>query len=310
MTPPTTTVILPRTDPDLDGVACAIGYSEYLSAKGTASAFWLPGTPDDEASYVLARYGVTSNTSSSICKSPETRFVLVDASGTEGLPEEVHPTRIIEVIDHRRYGDPNVLFPNARIQIECVGAAATLIVERFQADSILPSSVVLAMLYGAIHSNTQCLCGAVTHQRDRDASAWLAEIGNIPEDLLEQQFSARESGITANLSSAVAREQKTYCHSTGPYAIAQLELRGATELVHREHAQLTGLLRTAPTRLALNMVDVLTATSVLIVEDTGLRRLIEDALEVQFSDSICQIEPCILRKQIVASLEERNVTAR
>ena len=45
------TIVLPSSNPDLDGVACAVGYSEFLRRQGHNALPWICGEADAEARY-------------------------------------------------------------------------------------------------------------------------------------------------------------------------------------------------------------------------------------------------------------------
>src|SRR5579863_879304 len=133
------TVVLPRTYPDLDGVACAIAYAELLGRKGTPAQAWFPTEGDTEAEFALKRSGGFTLAESGAFR-PDTRFVLVDACDLDGFPAEVPTLQVVEVIDHRQHVDPRQFFPNAVIRIESVGAAATIIAEDFRAAQCIPTA--------------------------------------------------------------------------------------------------------------------------------------------------------------------------
>src|SRR5437764_3310678 len=119
------TVVMTRVGPDLDGVASAIGYAELIEARA-----WLPGEMDAEARYVYDRCGAPRRAADEDVAGCH-RFILVDASGLSAFPENVDPHDVIEVIDHRAHHRATIDFPGDAIDIQPVGAAATLIAERF-----------------------------------------------------------------------------------------------------------------------------------------------------------------------------------
>jgi inorganic pyrophosphatase/exopolyphosphatase len=296
------TVVLPRTHPDLDGVACALAYAEFLRRSGIASRPWLPTEGDTEAEFALKKCPGTDMAEPNQF-GPETRFILVDASGLEGFPEIVPVSQVVEIIDHRQHGSPHRLFPQARVHIEAVGAAATLITEKYHAASMVPSHNAGTLLYGAIHSNTQELKGSITTDRDVAAASWLESVLNIPGGFLDEQFSARRDAIVGDLDDSVFRESKTFPHMSGPYVIAQLEFRGAGKVVTSEFDRLVRAIARLGPRGMLNMVDLSTGTSHLVIPDQELRRLVSRVMHLENKGMTLESRPSTLRKQIVAALE-------
>jgi inorganic pyrophosphatase/exopolyphosphatase len=297
-----TKIILPSSSPDLDGVACAVAYSEFFRKTGKLAEPWFYGTPDAEALYVLTQC-VDVKFADKTTVETASEYILVDASGLESLPKEVNTEQVVEVIDHRLHHDAKKTFPNAALQIEPVGAAATLIAERCRNQDVIPSFDSGILLYGAVHSNTQCLQGSVTTGRDREISAWLESVVSIPRDLLDGQFAARRENIMTNIPAAILRECKEYAHASGDYAIAQLEFKGAGEVLENDLNSLIGYVLEVGPRTMLNLVDVATGRSYLIVPDTSLRTSVSACANLDFVGVIAESSPVILRKQIVAAMK-------
>ena len=299
---PRGTIVFPSTSRDLDGVASAIACAELLNNARRSAIPWIHGKPDAEAFYVLSRCaGLRLAKLIEVVRAID--YVYVDGSSRKGLPPLIDPTKVVEVIDHRLHHKAAIDFPNAVLHIEQVGAAATLITERFRQFAVIPSRDSCILLYGAIHSNTQCLRGSVTSDRDRAASSWLETVCNMPIDLLDGQFSARREEILRDLAAAIKREQKEYEHETGEYAIAQLEFKGAGKLVQGGvHRCVTDVIVLKP-RTMLNLVDVEDGSSHLIVPDPALRGLVAEHTGLKFSGPVARSRPAILRKQIVAAIE-------
>src|SRR5260370_17214416 len=136
-------------NPDTDSVCSAIGYAEladYLGSGEYVPLAW--GGVNKETLLVLSRFGV---------KVPEDpkrlvgdcEVVLVDTHHPGHLPESLDTKCVVEIIDHHPAGEPSA-FPNAKIQNEEVGAAATLVVERFRELDVRPTAPVAGLLPAAI----------------------------------------------------------------------------------------------------------------------------------------------------------------
>ena len=290
--------MLPRSKPDLDGVACAVAYAEFLRAKGTPALPWYSGMPDAEARYVISVFGDVYYASEEEVGAA-TSFVLVDASGIEGFPERIDRSLVTEVIDHRFHHDPRLAFPNAKIQVEAVGSAATLITEKFMSVREIPTRSAGSMIYGAIHSNTQRLRGSITSDRDHKASSWLEQNVALPPDLLDLQFAARKEDILSDLPAAIARDHKSYSHNGVPFAIAQLEFEGAEEAFSGERDEIYRAIASLSPPTMLNLVDLKTSRSILVVPDERVRNLTAEALGIRFVGDLVVSDKAVLRKQIL-----------
>ncbi len=286
-------VVTAKQSPDLDGVACTVAQAELLAAVGTPAVAVVAGQPDAEARYVLDHLGVVPPS-----RPPENvnGVVLVDMSALPGLPDFADPAAVIEVIDHRLHGDPSRSFPNAKVQVEKVGAAATLVFERFQHQGISPSPNSALLLQAAIHSNTQRLRGAVTTPRDVAAASALAESHPLPTGFIEAQFRARAAEILEDLPAAIRRETKTFDHPDGTFWVAQLECPGALDLVDEARRV------PAPLRNIVNLVDPLRAASMMVVQDESFRVWVATQVGIEFDGDVARPSQALLRKQIVARL--------
>jgi manganese-dependent inorganic pyrophosphatase len=302
------TIVVPRQSPDLDGVACAVGYAQFLSQViGNSARAWVSGIPDAEARYHLRRFNpVCFAAEADVLKANS--FVLVDASALPGLPSLVKPLRVVEVIDHRHHTSPKQAFPNATVQIEPVGAAATLIVERFVAASAFLRSDISAMLYGAIQSNTQLLRGSITTKRDIAAVEWLTRSASIPSDLIEEQLLARRTDIINDFRAALLNESKTFTLEDSQLCISQLEFTGAADYSRHNNAQIRTHIAQLRLPTILNMVDVQVPSSTILVSNDHLVHLLTRLLGLSFQCRVATAFPAILRKQILDVLLRQTDT--
>ena len=288
-------VITGREGPDLDGAACTIALAALYERLGVEATPVVSGRPDAEAQFVLDRLGI--QTIANLDAKPN-GVVLVDASDTIGLPAFVDPHAVTRVIDHRAHHQAHERFPNAVIEIELVGAAATLIFEQFVEAKVVPGESAAMLLLAAILSNTQHLRGSVTTGRDTAAAAHLQALFPLPPGFVEAQFQARRADIVADLGASISRETKTFEHPDGPFLVSQLECPGATGLV----AECTPLLIALGRRSVVNLVDPVLATSVLVVPDDEFRAWVRAATGFTFEGPVAASSPALLRKQIVARI--------
>ncbi len=304
---PQPTLVFPSTNPDLDGVACAWAYAELLRSSGEDALAWVAGEPDGEARWVLQERDVE------ISRDPEAigtagRFVYVDGSELPGLPEGIDPIAVVEVIDHRRQHRAATDFPNARLQIEAVGAAATLVLERFRETWADPSPESAILLYAAIQSNTQRLNGSVTTERDRRAAAYLETVCEPPRDLIARQMAARRSEILADLRAAVKAQSKTFTAATGAFVVAQLELPGVEVLLRERDFKETLAASLDGPRAMVNIVDSALGRSFLLVPNAEFRDEVAAGVGREFNGQIATMQSAMLRKQIVHALGARAGT--
>src|SRR3989344_8817428 len=95
------TLVTSYVNPDLDGIASAIAYGEFLQKRGKNAVVGVIGEPQDEAKYIFTRFGfaypnMISNTDAF------DEVILVDASDLNGLKGKIDHKKVIEIIDHRK----------------------------------------------------------------------------------------------------------------------------------------------------------------------------------------------------------------
>lgn len=176
-------------NPDIDGLACMVAYSELLNKLGQNTVCDILGKPQDEAKYVLNRFHIPYPQSIKD-DAKFKKIILVDTSNPNMLDGRIDPDKVIEVIDHRLLHAANE-FKSAKIQIELVGAAATLVAEKFIQNKTICTKESALLLYSAIISNTLNFKASVTTDRDHKAAEWLNKIAGLPKIFPHELFLAK-----------------------------------------------------------------------------------------------------------------------
>ena len=160
--------------PDLDGVACMYAYSELINIQGEEANYFINGEPRTEVHIVCQKFNIKLNGIKSEDISNFSKFVLVDCNGLGYLYNKIKPDNIVEVIDHHSLSDSLASYTHMqRCQIDRIGAAATIVTERFKNSGVIPSRESAILLFYAIISNSINLKATITKQRDIDACKWL-----------------------------------------------------------------------------------------------------------------------------------------
>ncbi|MCX6780000.1 MAG: DHH family phosphoesterase, partial [Candidatus Magasanikbacteria bacterium] len=90
---------------DLDGVACAVAYAEFLNKQGKEVKAEIAGQPHKEARFVLDKFNIFNQLEMEDVVSEDLKIIFLDASDIESLPNGIKPEQVIEVIDHRQFND-------------------------------------------------------------------------------------------------------------------------------------------------------------------------------------------------------------
>lgn len=291
-----------KTNPDLDGVACALGYAELLQAQGINAQGCVFGQPQAEVRYFIEKQNRKIDSFSSGMASKWNSFILVDASSMKGMPQVVKKELVEEIVDHRE-GNPELEFPHPKIQNELVGAAATLIVERFMHKNIKPTLSCAQLLYGAIYHNTLNFITANTTERDKKARDFLTTTYDLNFDLIEAMFAFATKEILKDISPALINDAKQFeGFNFYQLVVAEIDYKSLEKniipVIHAQDSQYPGNKWSI-----LNLVDVIKKKSFLYVTSQKGQAVCTKALGCTFSNSWA-IVPAMLRKEIMKKIKE------
>lgn len=302
-------LVTPKINPDLDGLACAYAYAKLLKAKGQKVTEGIFGQSYLEAQYLIDRFKITDLRFEKDLPGKLDKFIIVDASSLEGMPSIIRAEDVVEVIDHRFTPEAEKVFPNAKVQIEAVGAAATLIAERYISTKIKPERDATILLYGAIFSNTLNFQAKVACQRDAVAILWLKNQAEIPDNLVDDMFQAKTRAIKNRLAEVLISDFKTYQFGKKKIGIAQLEALDTAKIIKDQEDKLTGTLSNLKNEhgldyIFLTAVDLKKGVNCFFVLDGKTRNLLERILGTEFKGNLGKRPGVILRKEILPKFRD------
>ncbi len=292
--------------PDLDGYSCSIAYAELLRAQGKNAEAHIWGEPQIEVAWLLKTFNITPALGP--LENFEGDVILMDASNPEALAPSISPEQVTEVIDHRKVTFEDG-FLRAVCQIEQVGAAATLVAERFQKTKIEPTPTSALLLLGGIISNTQNFTGIVT-DKDREMAEWLREFAKPPQDLAEQMFTAKSDLAGEKLQQVLKSDEKIMHLQGKKVGTMQLEILGVEKLLAERQGEIEEALKAFHDSgqcdfSFLNLKDLSTGVSILMCADDGTRTFLNDAPGITWSGRIGKSTTLTMRKQITAWIDEK-----
>ncbi|MEI6462955.1 MAG: DHH family phosphoesterase [bacterium] len=290
---------------DLDGVACAVCLTHFLNEipDGHQYFFGFSEGISEEAKFVMERLQIEYEILDKK-KDKFDRFYLVDFSEKKGLPEFIDSEKVIRVIDHRAFPDYEA-FPNAQYQIELVGAAATLIAEKYYFGQKNIPIDLANLLLCAIYSNTVNFKATVTTERDRRIQRWLeAMVGG--NGLAMEMFEYKTKQALDNLEKAMEDEKKDFLFEKKPAVLYQLELvRGESILKEEKYMKIIkSILKSQKTEYsALIVQDITEGKTYIYSTNKDFYSLIDNKFEGNLSpDGYYTIPEVTMRKVILARL--------
>ena len=270
-------VVCSYINPDLDGVACSIALEALDRPEWTACVL---GTVDAETSLVLQELGFAVPPPVESWSAVE-RIWLVDTHHPNQLPSDLPEARVARITDHHPGGDP-ARYTNAEIQNEPVGAAATLVAERFRAlNMTIPPDLAL-LLQCAIVSNTLNFAASATSARDRTTFEDLKSIKPAEPTLFSKMQRARRAALTGDTGTVLRRDTKTFHTAHGPVVVGQIEAPGALDFLARADlaASLAEMAKATNSASAvINLVDTEAGNSAVLASDGRIAQLISAGLQ-------------------------------
>lgn len=304
-------LVTAKVHPDLDGVACSLAYADLLSRTGQSAEGRVFGTAQSEVSYFIDELRHTVQYLDPQTPSRWSKYILVDASSMLGMPTAVNQSEVVEIIDHRE-GESEKEFPQASIQNELVGAAATLVVERFMNAKLEPKPDHAKFLYGAIYHNTLNFSSPNTTNRDRKAFTWLEKFPGCDSTLTKNMFEYATRKIYSDIPSSLRQDAKRFTAGDITIGAYQLVVQGfdlkkfgpeiaaATDLLDKEFR--------CPLSF-LNVSDIGAMISYFYVPNPKSQVMISDIFGASFVNSWAQM-PLILRKQIMPKVKDYVLSHR
>jgi len=293
--------------PDLDGCAGSYAYAEFLRQQGkdARAGFYLE--PYHEADYVFQRFKITRPPDIRELFAYHHQVVLVDHSWQSELFEVLNPQNVVEVIDHHVFNEPNV-FPHAKIQNDSIGAAATIVAERYKESGLALSTESAILLYSAIISNTVNFFSSTTSERDRVMVRWLGSFTDIPPNYIYELFVAK-STFTKPLREVIMSdytEKEFYGLKLG---IGQLEIVDIDDFVKTNRDQLRVILTELYQKggvefLCINFIDVSKGYNILLAYDEFTQEILSNVLQLEFKNHIARTDKVIMRKEILPLLKD------
>lgn len=287
--------------PDLDGISSMYAYSEYLNKTGKSSRYYVCKNIKTEPHIVCDMFGIELDSVDEI--EEDANIVLVDTNNPKMVPF-INENKIIEIIDHHklRFGLPEY----TTYEIEEIGAAATLVADRFRQNHIPISKNSAILLYYGIMSNSFALKSSNTSQRDIEVAKWLEEqCKEISKEKIEEIFRAK-SVFKSSLKDEVEAEIPLKCGDIR-MTVGQLEIVDAEKFIEKNKEELMEVCNYLIDRfkydcLIINIIDTIGGYSILFSPNENTDKFIRDKFGYEIKNNIYENTKLVQRKEIIKSL--------
>lgn len=293
-------IITSYNNPDLDGVSAMYAYSEYLNKLGIENKYYIHGTPKREVKIVCDMFNIKLNNVKQI--EADDKIIIVDTNNLEEVPFVDH-NNIIEIIDHHSVNESSKKCKNAQIQIERIGAVATLIAEKFKNNNFSISRQSAILLYYGIISNSINLKANITSKKDIEMARWLEKQCNeISKEKIRKIFELKSKIEKENLREEMEAEI-VFKYKNKSVTIAQLELVDVKDFLSEYETDITSILKQIKKQKSLdyifiNCIDILNGFNIILTIDNETEEFLNHLLGYEFKNRRCEFKTILQRKDL------------
>jgi inorganic pyrophosphatase len=290
---------------DIDVLGCAIAYAELLRLEGYEAVPVIQGSFTSSVTPSLLALGAVYETG--YTPSGSESFVLVDISDHDYFPAFVARDRISEVYDHRHgfeeYWNEHL---GINAHIEMVGSCGTLIWEQFQKRGKTKdiSTTAATLLLASIVSNNLAFKSPLTTQRDRSAYTDLIAITGLSDDWIADYFHEQEKLLLDDFDQYVRADTKIIKTPEGDYAIGQIEMWDAGDLLSTKKSDLTRIMGELAVPWIVNILNISKGFNYVYSESQRGRELFTAKLKIPFDGDVAKTDALLMRKYLMKVLKD------
>ena len=301
-------IVTSYEEPDLDGVSSMYAYSEYLNKIGIPTNYYIKGNPKKEVGIVCNLFKIQLEGEKEIEENQ--KIVIVDTNNVYEVANFLNPDNVIEIIDHHAKSNNCDKCKNAKIQIENLGAVATLIAEKFKGNNISISRESAILLYYGIISNSINLKASITSQKDIEMIDWLEEqCSDITKEKIAEIFTLKSKVEDSELRKEMEAEIG-FDYKGKRMTIAQLEIANIEEFLKQKEFKIIEILNQVKTEnnldyIFINCVDILNGFNIILTLDEETTQLLSSELGYVFHNNKCKFNKLIQRKDLFNEIRKK-----
>lgn len=286
---------------DIDAYAGCVAYAELLQLTGEPAR--AVSTAPLNESITQSLRALDAPLECAYSSHEDDVFTLIDVSIPEFLDPIVDKSRVVAVIDHHTgyetFWQERI---GSRAQIEFIGAACTLVYERWQRLQKLDemSRVSARLLIAGILDNTLNLQASVTTDRDRLAYASLLSNTGLTETWARDYFSECQQAIEADLPAAIINDTKTILNITNlPRAFGQLVVWDGQTILKNRESEIATVMSQKDADWGLNLVSIGERTSYFVSDNPVTQEKLGGLLGFDMSSGVAKTDKLWLRKEVL-----------
>lgn len=291
---------------DIDVFACAIAYAELLRIEGEEAIPVVAGKFTSSITPSILSWGAEYVTSYD--PSGDEKFVIVDMSDPEHLPQFVAKDKVSEVFDHRAGYEEHWVHLGPRSHVELVGSCGTLIWEEFKkrgkAHSISKTSAKL--LVASIVSNNLAFRSPLTTERDRTAYADLKEITGLDEKWIAEYYQEQEKILLEDFAQYLRADTKVFSTDAGEFVIGQVEMWDAGALLSGRSGEIDAVMSEfEPRPWIVNILNISKGHNFVYSKSSEGKEIVHHKVGLVFENNVATTTDLLMRKYLMKVLRDR-----
>jgi inorganic pyrophosphatase len=294
---------------DIDAYACCVTYAELLNLLGKPAVAASTAAWNESITGSLRALNAPLRTDYIVQQ--DDQFIIVDLSDPTILDPLVVEDHIIEILDHHTTFEQywaDKLGKNSHI--EFVGAAATLVFEKWQqaGKAEVMHKETAELLAAAILDNTLNFRASITTNRDKAAYSFLAQHAELPDDWAAVYFTECQTAILSNLSEALRNDTK-FVQITGfdeKLCLGQIVVWDAKGVLAHELDTIRSTLSGMDETWMANVVSIADGKSYIVAQNEKVKAWIAPLLHITFNGTVATADRLWLRKEIVKADSEQS----
>ena len=287
---------------DIDAYACCVSYTDFLRQQNKKAYAYSTSTPNYSVPNEMRLFGKRFFANPFDFPTEMKKFIIVDVSNPSYFEKSISMQDVIEVIDHHtgfeNYWSERI---GANAQIEFIGAASTLIFEKWNKANLTGymSSEIAKLLLAGILDNTLDLKACVTSQRDINAYAALCRLANVDDSWRAYYFSECQNYISKNIYQSINGDMKIIDNNPFlPSAIGQISVWDAPKILENRY-EIEQAMYSRSTSWLLNVISIKENRSYFFCKDQGVKSSLEKLLGICFVGDVAISDRMWLRKEIM-----------
>lgn len=289
---------------DIDVLACAMAYRDYLDAKNVLADVVIESNLNGTVSDTIKNWQLSFKLKLEK-NEDQHNFIIVDCANPSILPEFVEFKKVIEVYDHHFIDDIKLWNGSgAKVLIELVGACATLIWEKIKEENLEDkiSETSLKLLYTAIFANTLNFKSSVTTNRDLTAFSDIQSRVSLDKNYIASYYEEVESAMFSDPISSIKSDTKIVdiLKNELKLVIGQIELWNSKEFVYKNMQKIEKALSSfGYENWFLTSPSISEGRNYIFTKSEAVKNILRDNLDIKFDGDLGVTNKLWLRKEIL-----------